>query len=125
VAIVPFERKTKMTDRDPGNDGQGDIIERRRISASRSRPYGPALVAVGIGLMLSRTTLTQPWALLGITVGLGALLAILWEIGEYYAFIRNGTELDTAYTDTLGDEVLGCTGAVLAGVWIAIRARPR
>ena len=53
VATVPFERKTKMTDRDPGDDCQGDIIERRRISASRSRLYGPALVAVGIGLMLS------------------------------------------------------------------------
>jgi hypothetical protein len=77
----------------------------------------------GIGLMLSRTTLTQPWALLCITVGLGALLAILWEIGEYYAFIRNGTELATAYTDTLGDEVLGCTGALIAGLWIAMRAR--
>ena len=53
MAIVPFERKTKMTDRDPGNDGQGDIIERRRISASRSRLYRPALVAAGIGLLLS------------------------------------------------------------------------
>ena len=53
MATVLFERKTKMTDRDPGDDCQGDIIERRRISASRSRLYGPALVAVGIGLMLS------------------------------------------------------------------------
>src|SRR6266702_5790483 len=53
VATVLFERKTKMTDRDPGDDCQGDIVERRRISASRSGPYRPALVAVGIGLMLS------------------------------------------------------------------------
>src|SRR5882672_2383350 len=53
VATVLFERKTKMTDRDPGDDCQGDIVERRRISASRSRLYRPALVAVGIGLMLS------------------------------------------------------------------------
>ena len=34
--------------------------------------------------------------------GLGALLAIGWELGEWYAFIRHGTELDTAYEDTLG-----------------------
>ncbi|HYS83634.1 MAG TPA: hypothetical protein VEN78_01340, partial [Bradyrhizobium sp.] len=53
VAAVLFERKTKMTDRDPGDDCQGDIVERRRISASRSGLYRPALVAVGIGLMLS------------------------------------------------------------------------
>jgi len=53
VATVLFERKTKMTDRDPGDDCQGNIVERRRISASRSGLYRPALVAVGIGLMLS------------------------------------------------------------------------
>ena len=53
MATVLFERKTKMTDRDPGDNCQEDIIERRRISASRSRLYRPALVAVSIGLMLS------------------------------------------------------------------------
>jgi hypothetical protein len=54
--------------------------------------------------------------------GLGAIMAIGWEVGEYYAFIRNGTELDTAYTDTLGDEVLGTLGAAIAGLIITRRA---
>lgn len=51
------------------------------------------------------------WA---IAVGFGAVTAILWEIGEYFAFIRNSPELDTAYTDTLGDLSLGLGGSVLA-----------
>jgi hypothetical protein len=49
------------------------------------------------------------------------MMAIGWEVGEHYAFIRNGTELDTAYTDTLGDEVLGMLGASIAGLIIARR----
>jgi hypothetical protein len=39
--------------------------------------------------------------------------AILWEIGEYFAFIRNSSELATAYTDTLGDMALGLSGSAL------------
>jgi diguanylate cyclase (GGDEF)-like protein len=42
-----------MSDRNPGDNRQGDMVERRRISASRSRLWRPALVAGGIGLLLS------------------------------------------------------------------------
>jgi hypothetical protein len=51
----------------------------------------------------------------GLAAGFGAITAILWEFAEYYAFIRNSDELDTAYTDTLGDLALGG----IAGSWIA------
>lgn len=81
------------------------------------------LLSAGIGVVLSRTSITQAWVLLWLTTGIGALLAIAWEIGEYLAFIRYGTELQTAYRDTLGDEVLGSTGALLAGAWMAVRRR--
>ena len=49
---------------------------------------------------------------------------MVWELGEWYTFIRHGTELDTAYEDTLFDEVLGSLGGAIAGVVIAFRARP-
>jgi hypothetical protein len=81
------------------------------------------LLSAGIGLMLSRTSITEAWVLLWLTTGIGALLAIVWEIGEYFAFIRYGAELDTAYVDTLGDEVLGSVGAFVAGFWVAVRRR--
>ncbi len=42
-----------MSDRDPGDNRRGDLAERRRASASRSGLYRPALVAAGIGLLLS------------------------------------------------------------------------
>ena len=81
------------------------------------------LLSLGIGLLLLRAHITPPWALGVLVAGIGALLAIGWEIGEWYAFIRNGTELDTAYEDTLGDEALGSLGAALAGLLTARRAR--
>jgi hypothetical protein len=49
--------------------------------------------------------------LFALVVGFGAVTAILWEIGEYFAFIRNSSELATAYTDTLGDLSLGLSGS--------------
>jgi hypothetical protein len=51
--------------------------------------------------------------------GLGAVIALGWELGEWYTFIRHGTEIDTAYEDTLGDETLGTLGALVAGLVVA------
>ncbi len=81
------------------------------------------LLAAGIGVLVARTTISPPWALGWLVAGVGAILAIGWELGEWYAFIRHGTELETAYQDTLGDEALGTLGASLAGLVVAIRAR--
>ena len=48
-----------------------------------------------------------PWARVVLVAGIGSLLALGWEIGEWYTFIRHGTEIETAYEDTLGDMTLG------------------
>lgn len=78
-----------------------------------------ALLCGGVGLLVLRARITPRWALGCVVAGLGALLAIAWEVAEWYTFIRHGTELDTAYTDTLGDEVLGTLGGTLAAVLVA------
>jgi len=83
-----------------------------------------ALLCGALGAVLVRTTL-GPLVLFAVVTGFGAAAAILWEIGEYFAFIRGGTELATAYTDTLGDEILGLTGAALAGLTVALVVRRR
>ena len=83
------------------------------------------LLCLGIGLLLLRASIRPPWALGVLVAGIGALLAIVWELGEWYTFIRHGTELDTAYEDTLFDEVLGSLGAAIAGVATGRSARER
>ena len=88
------------------------------------------LLCTGLGLLMLHTRMTPRWALAVTVTGSGAVLAILWELGEWYTFIRHGTELGTAYEDTLGDETLGTLGgAAAAGVvtlwgWRRDRARP-
>ena len=55
----------------------------------------------------------------GLTIGFGATTAILWELAEYIAFIRDSPELETAYTDTLGDLTLGLCGSAVAAILAA------
>lgn len=51
-----------------------------------------------------------------VALGFGTTAAVVWELGEYVTFVRNSPELQTAYTDTLGDLALGTLGALLAGL---------
>ena len=62
---------------------------------------------------------------IGLVVGFGAVTAILWEIAEYYAFIRASPELATAYTDTLGDLGLGLAGSIFVGLVAAVLSKQR
>jgi uncharacterized membrane protein YjdF len=80
------------------------------------------LLCFGIGLLLERQTVRPVWVLVVLVTGIGATLAIGWEVSEWWTFIRHGTELDTAYTDTLGDEVLGTLGGLTAALLLARRA---
>jgi hypothetical protein len=52
----------------------------------------------------------------GLTIGFGAVTAIVWELAEYETFIKDSPELVTAYRDTLGDLALGLLGSVLAAM---------
>jgi hypothetical protein len=84
-----------------------------------------ALLTAGFGQLMLRLRLA-PAVAFGLCVGFGAVTAILWEIGEYFAFIRDSPELETAYTDTLGDLTLGLCGSVAAAaVTVALARRSR
>jgi hypothetical protein len=81
-----------------------------------------AILTSAFGLFLLRLHLVR-WVTFGLAVGFGAVTAILWEIGEYFAFIRHSTELSTAYTDTLGDLSLGLLGSVTAAALVVTLGR--
>jgi hypothetical protein len=84
-----------------------------------------AFLCGGVGVLLLRAAIEPTWALGLVIAGLGALLAIGWELAEWYTFIRHGTELDTAYTDTLGDLALGSLGGCAAAVVVVRYANRR
>lgn len=77
-----------------------------------------ALLSGGVGVLLLRTRL-QPLVIAALIVGFGSFAALLWELGEYFAFIRHSDELATAYQDTLGDMALGTCGAMVAAALTA------
>ena len=74
------------------------------------------LLLWGCGLLLRLVWSGPAWGLILTITGLGAILAVGWELGEWYTFIRRGTELDGAYEDTLSDELLGTLGALIAAI---------
>ena len=80
------------------------------------------LLLSGVGLLVA-DRVRPDWAMTMLVTGMGAILAIGWELGEWYTFIRHGTELDTAYEDTLGDLSLGTLGALCAGLLLLVRRR--
>jgi hypothetical protein len=82
-----------------------------------------ALLCGGLGLLLLRTGMAADRLFALLLTGIGGLLAMGWELGEWYTFIRHGTEIETAYQDTLADQTLGTLGGALAAVVLVWRGR--
>ncbi|MET0953521.1 MAG: hypothetical protein ABWX57_09545 [Aeromicrobium sp.] len=83
------------------------------------------LLLWGCGLLIARADVQPRWLLIFGITGLGAILAVGWELGEWYTFIRRGTELDGAYEDTLSDELLGTLGALVGAIIVERTTRTR
>jgi hypothetical protein len=83
-----------------------------------------ALLVAAFGQLLRRLPFDRVTAA-SVAVGFGAVTAILWEFLEYVTFIRHSKELDTAYTDTLGDLALGLAGSVVAAALTVTVLWPR
>jgi hypothetical protein len=101
-----------------------DLYDRVEVWDDVNHLVNWVFLCLGAGFLVVRALPTPRWAAWLMATGLGAILAIGWEIGEWYTFIRHGTELATAYTDTLGDLTLGTLGGAIGGfaaVWWSSR----
>ena len=78
------------------------------------------LLTAGVLLAFAPGNLSRGMRVM-LALGFGTTAAVIWEVGEYVAFVRHSAELQTAYTDTLGDLALGTFGALLAGLLMARR----
>jgi len=77
-----------------------------------------ALVSAAFVLLTVResaafTEIVEAAVSLGLTASLG------WELFEYATFLTRSTEWTSAYSDTIGDLVLGWLGSVLAALVVA------
>ncbi|MBN0039825.1 hypothetical protein JN535_06505 [Cellulosimicrobium cellulans] len=59
-----------------------------------------------------------------VTAGLGAVLAILWELGEWAGHTYLDDRIGVGYGDTVTDLAAGLLGAVVAGLLLPASLRP-
>lgn len=75
-------------------------------------------LCAGIGALLAPHVRPR-LVIVPLMAGIGAMLALAWELGEWWLFLRQGNEAGGAYEDTLGDLLLGTAGALVAGMAVA------
>ena len=87
-------------------------------------------VATGLIAVMSLRAL-QVWGVIGqgggrgerglLVLGLGAVLAVLWELGEWAGNALFDRRIQVGYPDTMGDLAAGLVGSVVAAVVVARR----
>jgi hypothetical protein len=82
-----------------------------------------AVLSMAVGIALLGHPTLPPWAIAGLCTGFGATTAVLWEIGEYGAFVTKTPERFSLYRDTMGDLALGLAGSAMAGLICLAAAR--
>lgn len=84
------------------------------------------LIAVMAFVALVRWgVVTDPGSAPGLIVlvtGLGAVAAVLWEVGEWAGHTFLDPDIFVGYTDTIGDLAAGVVGSLVAAVVLARRA---
>lgn len=64
----------------------------------------------------SAPTLARRWDAVLVTTGLGALLAVIWEIAEWVGHTYIDSRVFVSYGDTIGDLAAGLVGSAVAGL---------
>lgn len=81
------------------------------------------LLAVVVMTLLWRTGLLPRdlpgAAVVVVTASVGALLAVIWEAGEWFGYTYLDDDIGVGYDDTIGDLVAGTVGALTGGVLLA------
>lgn len=82
------------------------------------------LLAVVLMVVLWRTRLVPPGlpavGVVVVTAALGALLAVLWETGEWFGHTVITDAIGVGYDDTIGDLAAGTLGSVAGGALLAM-----
>lgn len=75
-------------------------------------------LSIAFGLAVA-PLVSERWILFGLVLGFGAVIDILWEVGEF-AMMRSGASgLQLTYENTIQDLVMSLSGAAVAAVMMA------
>jgi hypothetical protein len=101
-------------------DGAGNVLGLFAIKGFDRIPHttGWFLLSLAFGTAVS-PVIGEPWIAFGLVVGFGALLEILWEIGEFLLMRSGASGLQLSYENTIQDLGFSLAGATVAGLVVA------
>ncbi len=85
---------------------------------------GWASLTIAFGLAVAPIVQSR-WVTFGLAVGFGAVVDILWEIGEYLLQRSGASGLQLTYENTIQDLAMSLTGAVVGAILVATVLHPR
>ncbi len=106
-------------------DAGANVFGLFAISGFDALPHavGWASLTVAFGLAVA-PILRSRWATFGMAVGFGAIIDILWEIGEYLLQRSGSSGLQLTYENTIQDLAMSLTGAAIGALLVVTVLRP-
>jgi len=101
-------------------DAAGNVFGLFAIKGFDALPHaaGWFFLSVAFGLAIA-PLVGEPWIAFGLVVGFGAVVDILWEVGEFLLMRSGASGLQLTYENTIQDLVFSLAGAAVAAVVVA------
>jgi hypothetical protein len=101
-------------------DAAGNVFGLFAMKGFDAIPHSVGWFCLSIGFGLAVAPLAgEPWIAFGLMVGFGAVVDILWEVGEFLLMRSGASGLQLTYENTIQDLVMSLTGAAVAAVVVA------
>ena len=101
-------------------DAAGNVFGLFAIKGFDVLPHSAGWFFLSIAFGLAVAPLAgEPWLAFGLVVGFGAVVDILWEVGEFLLMRSGASGLQLTYENTIQDLVSSLVGAALGAVVVA------
>jgi len=101
-------------------DAAGNVFGLFAIKGFDVLPHSAGWFFLSIAFGLAVAPLAgEPWLAFGLVVGFGAVVDILWEVGEFLLMRSGASGLQLTYENTIQDLVASLAGAAAAAVVVA------
>lgn len=101
-------------------DAAGNVFGLFAIRGFDALPHaaGWFFLSIAVGLAIAPLA-GERWIAFGLVVGFGAVVDILWEVGEFLLMRSGASGLQLTYENTIQDLVFSLTGATVAAFVVA------
>ncbi len=102
-------------------DAAGNVFGLFSITRFDAIPHftGWFFLSIAFGLAIS-PLLQEPWVAFGLVLGFGAVIDVLWEIGEYVLMKSGASGLDLTCENTIQDLTMSLAGTAVGALLAAM-----